>query len=226
MQPLLETDILLVMPVHPVIDVRIGELSVKVKNPTQQPMRDVTVALRNATSSGTPAFTVTPSFEDGGYKIDTILAEKCETRMFCLRPIQAEVGRNHGMQAVLKFRQGDEGPAKSEESEAELREHQARFEVPVEARPEIYAAIGALESLRAGLSLGYEGLVKRGREKHGALRTVLPGAASVEPARVALSEGSFKFLLEAIELGTRILNVPAQRAKDESGNDQGGNSSP
>ena len=234
------TDYFAMEVVYPVVDSRIGELTIQVTNPTEVPMQRVSVRVREAATTGAPFFSVTPSADYGGYAIPTIEPGKSVPLAFCVRPVQAEIGREYRFQVVAVFSLEDaksrdrraraagrgegQGRAGYEEGNVKMLQQEAQFKLPVEARPEVYAAIGALESLRARLLSGYDSLVAKGRDTHDALGTVLPGGSAVEPAHVALDPGSFRFLFEALELGVRVLNVPADRARRTSGGGQGGNS--
>lgn len=215
----------IVTPPHPiVVDTRVAEVQVAFENTLSQSVYEATLGIRPARQAS--AFAVTPSLEEGGYVLGEVEPGQQLTRTFCVRPVEAEVGRKYTMHVVLQYRIRREQTRGQECVLSEVMEPPHEFHIDVEARPEVYAVIGALETLRGSLEKTYESFVDTGRSTHKDLKTALPRGEKVDIPRVALSKGSFKFLLEAVEVGSRLLNIPLRRSEKDGGDGGDGNSSP
>jgi hypothetical protein len=197
--------------VEPIVESRVGEIVVTVKNPqaTDQPGGKLT--LRDLSAATAPAFAITPASVDGGYDVGVIPAGGT-TRTFCVRPVHAEVGRTYYLELALTPPQGTPSVLP--------------LQVKVDARPEVYAMLGAIDGLRSRLLSGYDNLVAAGRDVHEQHGTVLPGGRPIEPARVALHHSSFNFAMQAIELGLRVLRVPGQKPPRPPDKPDGSSSGP
>lgn len=182
--------------VEPIVDARVGEIVITVKNSQSAPQAGGTLTLRDLSPANAPAFAITPAGVDGGYDVSPIPVGGT-TRTFCVRPVHAEVGRTYYLEVALTPRDGTASVL--------------RLSVKVDARPEVYAMLGALEGVRTRLLDGYDNLIASGKQVHEQHGTVLPGGRQVEPARVALNHSSFNFAMQALELGLRVLRVPGQR---------------
>jgi len=195
--------------VEPLVDARVGEIVVTLKNKGERNLPGGRLTLRDLGGPQNPAFAVTPSSRDGGYQVDAVPLGGTP-RAFCLRPLQAEVGRKYPVEVAFTPCDG--------------KALTLVVAVAVEARPEVYAAIGAIDVVRRNLLAGYEHLVAAGKQAHQAQGTILPGGRPIEAAPVALGPGSFQFVMEALELGLRVLRVPAQRAArtPDKGDDSSG----
>jgi len=222
------------MQTQPVVAGRSGEVVIELENRGEAALRDVVVRLREATSSerdtGRRLSTI-PPFEDG-YHVDHVAGRSKRRWMFALRPLVNESGLVVPME--LQIESMDElswqrmilRSARSVPSDLELLRPErltGTFDVEIEARPEVYVAIGALELARRWVEKGYDGLKELGRDTHRALQTTLPGGAPIEPARVALSEDSFRGLFEVIGMGVRVFEA-AKRSFGSDGS-EGGSSS-
>lgn len=191
--------------VQPLVEARTGEVQVTFKNPLKKSLRGIVMKLQEEGGNAPVAarrFAVVPSFEDGGYQIDEIEPETTVTRTFCLRPVEANVGTETQFEATVES--GEERIGKP-------------IPVRVEARPEVYAAVGAAEWLRERLLAVYDELQRIGLETHKGLGETWPGAAPADPARVALSGESFKRVFEAIQLGVRIVDSISRKSGGAGG---------
>lgn len=193
----LKTETFEVVLVQPLIEGRIGELRVIARNTTSSPLRSVVLRLEEVVdgSCATPKRTViVPSFEDGGYPIHEMAPGTQAARSFCLRPVQAA--------GDVELEVSLESSAESEESEGAVVRQRAHFSARVELRPEIYAALGAVERLAEWLLALYEELQRAGRATHEG--DAMAGRGSVEAARIALGPDSFNRVFDAIDASVRV----------------------
>jgi hypothetical protein len=218
---------------QPVVAGRSGEIVVEIENRGEAPLYDVAVRLREATrseSGGGQRLSTIPPFDDG-YHVDRIAGRARRQWTFAVRPLVNEAGLVVPMD--LQVESLDEVSwerrlFRMARGESHGMEHlqpervTGTFTVEIEARPEVYVAIGALELARRWVEKGYEGLKELGRDTHRALQTTLPGEAPIEPARVALSEDSFRGLFEVIGMGVRVFEAAKRNFGSEG---SGGGSS-
>lgn len=206
-QILLQSELIDVTLVEPLIDSRGGEMEVTLTNPRRKRWQDVVVRLKEVgASDGVRRFSILPSYADGGYRIDEIPPLGSLARRFSLRPLHADVGSVTEIEVSLEFR--------------DAQELKAVFSVRVEARPEVYAALGAAEWLRERLLAGYEELEQTGRRTHRKLGGSWPSPESLEPARLALGEESFRKLFEVLQLGARVADGISRKPGGGSGGDK------
>jgi hypothetical protein len=182
------------------------------------------LSLRDRGTAKAPLFAITPSQDDGGYDLARIPATGIQRR-FCIRPVHAEVGHTYKIEVVLQS-YPEEEPARRRRPEpaamaAPVMLSERRIEV--QARPEVYAAIGAVETLRDGLLKRYGEWVNKGRKANKDFQTMLPRTPSPDAVHVALGERSFEFLMQALDLGLRVVQTPAQRPpRRKAGDDTDG----
>lgn len=150
--------------------------------------------------AGTQRLAFVPDAHDGGYLLDTVVAGARVDRVFTVKPIDAEVGSDHRCVAYARF---------SDDTE----ERSAEFVVHIDARPEIYAALGAVEHLRRVLVGAYDSLKQLGKEVHRGSGTVLPSTPK-DAVHETLHPDSVKWALDMIEQGTRqFSDRPARRRR-------------
>jgi hypothetical protein len=208
--------------VQPLIEARTGELRVEVMtNALERSVSGVMLRLQEVTGTTYPGarrFAIVPPFEDGGYAIREIRPGARLERTFSVRPVEAEVGSVTQFEVSLGFcREVRPEPYRERESYGSAQEPvyediTGSFSLRLEARPEVYAALGAIERVRDGLLRAYEDLQETGRrtqEKHG---STWPATPPLE-AQVALSQDSFQRLFEAIEVGVRIVDNLSRRSR-------------
>jgi hypothetical protein len=207
--------------VQPVVEARTGEVRVQVTNPTSEELRDVTLRFEEITGEVREArrFAIIPSVDDGGYVIPVIEPGGTASRTFCLRPVQASVGSVTEFEASLEPRVSDDGKRIAAARLPELKS--AAFVVRVEARPEMYAAVGAAEWLRDSVLRAYDELQQKGRTTYQERGFTRPGMKPVDAPRVVLSEKTFETIFQAIEVGVRIADGIVRR----SGSGDGGGKS-
>ncbi len=203
--------------VQPVIEARTGEVRVQVTNPTDAELRDVMLRFEEITGEMREArrFAIIPSSDDGGYAIPVIEPGGTESRTFCLRPVQAPVGSVTEFQASLEPRVDDHGERSAAGKLPDLES--AAFSVRVEARPEMYAAVGAAEWLRDALLRAYDELQEKGRTTYQERGFTRPGMQPADAPRVILSEKTFETIFQAIEVGVRIADGIARRSGSGGG---------
>jgi hypothetical protein len=201
------------IPIREIIDGDAGEFAVKVLNRSERALPGGRLSLRDRGAAKAPLFAITPSQEDGGYDLARIPVGGIR-RTFCIRPVHAEVGHHYDIEVVLQAR-GDAKPAPRERDRGEPAgesegEQSARFRVEVLARPEVYAAIGAVETLRDTLLDRYKEWIAKGRATNRNFETMLPRSPSPDAVQVALGRQSFDFLMQALDLGLRIVQAPTR----------------
>jgi hypothetical protein len=212
--------------VRPIVDGGTGEIAVEVLNDSDRALPGGRLSLRDRGSAKAPLFAITPAQDDGGYELARIPVGGIR-RMFCVRPVQAEVGHRYDIDIVFE-RHADAKAVERERTRADKtaapdRTLVARSFVNVEARPEVYAAIGAVETLRDELLKRYKDLVHKGRETNKRFETMLPRSPSPDAVHVALGRQSFDFLMQALDLGLRVVQAPAQRPpRRKAGDDTDG----
>jgi hypothetical protein len=226
---------------QPVVAGRSGEVVIEIENRADEALHDVRLGLRETgiSSDGAGRHLATiPPFDDG-YCLTKLNGRVKRRFTFAVRPLHAESGIKVPMElhveaypeptleyAMRKVRDWRTPSAAKLEPEQRQLQLQGGFEIDIEARPEIYAAIGALELARRWVEKGYDGLKELGRETHQNLQTTLPGGTPIEPARVALSEDSFRGLFELVGAGVRVFEAARRNlGGDGSGGSGGGSSS-
>ena len=181
-----------------VTDGQFGELTITFRNDTTAAVNGATLYVSHngvITPDAQGSLAYIPAKTDGGYAVPgPIAAGASVSRVFAVKPVDAEAGKTYDA-LVEATPQGG----------ATQSAHQQMF---VEARPEIYAAIGAAERLRQTLLNSYEDFKQTGRQVH--QETALPETGG-EPANEALQPSSFQWALSAIEFGTRLFQ--SQRGK-------------
>ena len=208
--------------VEPVVDGRMGEWSVSVHNTSDRAVAGC-LSLRDSGSATAPWFHITPPGEHGGYFLREIRPGDRLDRHFSLRPVNAEVGKSYRVRVLFEPLVDDAEGRTRLAAPVTLGE----FEVSVRARPEVYAAIGAVEKLRQRLHAGYRECIAEGEKAQGRTASMLPSSPD-DHIEVPLREQSFDFLLRALDLGLRVVQAPARRRSSTggSGGDSNGTASP
>ena len=166
-----------------VVDGQYGEITV-----TVVPDAKLEAVSVSATAQATDGGTVAPLalIPDSGYAVATADQGVALARLFAVKPVAAEAGKTYAVQVQLAWKGGTLGKS---------------VQVPVEARPEVYAAIGAVEHLRRTLLGAYESFKQVGKTVH--QNTTLPDSGG-EPARQALHPETFQWALSMVEMGTKL----------------------
>lgn len=188
--------------VTPVVQGREGEIHVTATNEGRMRVHRLDIAV----AASSPGLSITPSVEHGGYVITTGLepGEKI-CRPFLVRAVTADAGRSIRLTANAKFVDEKTGIAGEDAVPRST-------DIKIEARPEVYAALGAADAIRDGLKELYEKAKERGRENEGKYKSHLAGGTPSEPLQVALGEEAFRWALSMVELGTRLYRVQADEA--------------
>jgi hypothetical protein len=175
-----------------VVDGAMGELTVTYQNSSAAAVNDVRITVEDggAVSPNAEGHLVyLPGSTDGGYVIATVAAGDSVAKSFAVKSVDAEAGKTYQATARAALAAGDET---------------ASVEIFVEARPEVYAAIGAAETLRAQLLDLYNNAKQKGREIHE--DTALPETKG-DPASRALQPTSFQWALQMVEVGTKLFRL-------------------
>ena len=178
--------------VRTVVDGAIGEITVTFENTGGTPRNDVQVSVEHGgavSPNATGHLVYLPGATEGGYAVGTVAPGTTVVRSFAVKPVDAEAGKTFKADAKVSWTGGDET---------------ASAEVFVEARPEVYAAIGAAETLRAQLLDFYDNAKLKGREVHE--QTALPESKG-DPASRALQATSFQWALQMVEMGTKMFRT-------------------
>ncbi len=178
-----------------VADAQSGEVVVSFTPTAAAKNVRLTVELVQATDP--PKLGFVPDAAHGGYLLADVPAGKTIDRVFTARPIDADVGSEF---QCIAYARG-EG----------VNEASPTFTVHIEARPEVYAALGAVEQVRRVLIGAYDSLKQLGKEVHRTSGTVLP-ASPRDAVREVLHPDSVQWALDIIEQGTReFTKRPARR---------------
>jgi len=121
--------------------------------------------------------------------VGAVAAGDTVIRSFAIKPVDAEAGKTFQANAKVTWTGGNET---------------ATAEIFVEARPEVYAAIGAAETVRAQLLDFYNNAKQKGREVHE--QTALPESKG-DPTSRALQPTSFQWALQMVEMGTKLFRL-------------------
>jgi hypothetical protein len=178
--------------VRTVVDGAIGEITVTFENTGGTPRNDVQVTVEHGgavSPNATGHLTYLPGATEGGYDVGTVAAGATVVRSFAVKPVDAEAGKTFKADAKVQWTGGDDS---------------ASAEIFVEARPEVYAAIGAAETLRAQLLDFYDNAKQKGREVHE--QTALPESKG-DPSARALQATSFQWALQMVEMGTKMFRT-------------------
>lgn len=202
MQTLLKTRLIDVTLVQPLVQGRTGEIRVTLTNRGGRSLPAGVLRVQEAGGRDPARFAVVPPYEDGGYRLDEVPAEGTVARSFCLRPVDAEVGADTDFEVSFE---SPDGPV--------LRE---LFVARIEARSEVYAAIGAVAWLRERLLAAYDELEETGRRAHESMGGTWPANDAADPARVVLGEESFRRVFELVQLGARIIDGVAKKTPGDA----------
>lgn len=172
-----------------VVDGAMGQLTVTFLNTGSSNLSGVRIVVASSgpisdNASGHLAFL--PSTADGGYEVGNVASGASVSRSFAISPVDAEAGKTFGAQATVSWTAGSET---------------ADAEIFVEARPEVYAAIGAAETARTMLLSWYEDAKEKGREIH--QDTALPESKG-DPTQRVLQPSSFAWAMQMVELGVKM----------------------
>jgi len=176
-----------------VVDGAMGEITVTFENKTGAPCTAVKITVEDGGAVSPNAeghLGYLPASTDGGYDVGTVAVNETVVRSFAVKPVDAESGKTYQANAKVEFSGG--GP------------ETATAEIFVEARPEVYAAIGAAETLRAQFLELYNNAKQKGREIHE--DTALPDTKG-DPTSRALQPTSFQWALQMVELGTKVFRL-------------------
>ena len=174
-----------------VVDGEFGEIQVTFKNSTNAPVTGLRLTVVDngpisPNALGSLAFL--PSAPDGGYAVPGTIAVNTDVkRVFAIKPIDAEAGKTYGVKTAADWSGGGHEDTVTP--------------VFVEARAEVYAAIGASERLRELLLGAYENFKDAGRQVH--KDTTLPDTQG-EPVSYSLQPSTFQWALGLIEQGTKL----------------------
>jgi hypothetical protein len=172
-----------------VVDSQFGEVAVQFVNSTERDLDGVSLFLTDggpASESAQGHLAYIPAEEQGGYQFATVAAGQTIERTFAVKPIDAEAGKQYRCVATAAW---------GEQQEI------ASTIVDVEARPEVYASIGAAEFIREQLLNLYQTAKERGKAAH--QDTALPDTKG-EPATAALDTETYRWALRMVELGTKM----------------------
>jgi hypothetical protein len=175
-----------------VVDGAIGELKVTFENKSGGKLDEVRMAVEHGGPVSPDAaghLAYVPGTAEGGYAVGSVAAGATVERVFAVKPIDAEAGKTYKADATVSFKGGTES---------------ASAELFVEARPEVYAAIGAVETLRAQFLDLYNNAKEKGREVHE--HTALPETKG-DPASRVLQPTSFQWALQMVEVGTKMFRA-------------------
>ncbi len=187
-----------VVIMKPVADGQAGEVVVSFT--ASSPARNVRLTVEPVLATGTPRLLFVPDAVHGGYLLPEVAAGTPIDRLFSVKPVDAEAGTDHQCVAYARFCDGSE-------------EASTAFTIHVEARPEVYAALGAVEHLRRVLIGAYDSLKQLGKEVHRNSGTVLPTAPR-DAVRETLHPDTVQWALDMIEQGTRqFTERPARRRR-------------
>jgi hypothetical protein len=167
---------------------------VKFTNTTGGPLPNVVFTVQDngpITPDANGSLAYIPGQADGGYVVASIANNAKVERLFAIKPLDAEAGKRYSALATVG-------------SETQT------FEIFVEARPEVYAAIGAAERMRQTLLGLYDDFKQTGRTVHE--ETALP-TTDGEAANEALQPSSFQWAMSAVEMVTRTSK--SQRGKSK-----------
>ncbi|MFN8545975.1 MAG: hypothetical protein U0807_17465 [Candidatus Binatia bacterium] len=173
-----------------VVDGEYGEITVTLRptadvGPVALTVREAAIATTDG-ADAPPGLAFLPS--DEGYVVAGIKADESCSRAFAVKPIGAEAGKTYTVEASA--------------TSGDTRLASTRLAIFVEARPEVYAALGAVEHLRRTLLGAYEALKQVGRDVHREHGTVLPNTR-VEAPQKTLEPESLQWALDMVEQGTR-----------------------
>jgi hypothetical protein len=178
--------------VRTVVDGAMGEIAVTYHNTGGAAVADVRITVSDGgpvSANATGHLLYLPGTSDGGYLVASVAAGGSVSKSFAVKSVDAEAGKTFQANAQVSLVSGDET---------------ASAEIFVEARPEVYAAIGAAETLRAQLLDFYNNAKQKGREIHE--DTALPESKG-DPAARALQATSFQWALQMVEAGTKLFRV-------------------
>lgn len=177
--------------VRTVVDGEMGELQVTFKNDTNAAVNGLRLSVSDngpVSPNALGSIGYLPSKSDGGYVVAGSVAANAEiVRTFAMKPIDAEAGKTFAANVAAEWTGG--GP------------QTLAIQIFVEARPEVYAAIGAGERLRQAVLAAYDNFKDAGRQVH--KDTALPDTKG-EPASYALQPATFQWALGLIEQGTKL----------------------
>jgi hypothetical protein len=131
-----------------------------------------------------------PARDDGGYHLPAVADGASARRTFAIKPVDAEAGKTYRAEGSATWGGG---------------EQHNRLPVKVEARPEVYAVIGAASRAREFLLDQYRECVEAGRK---ASNTALPTTHG-DPGSMLLDERTFQWALGLVEAGTRLAKEQA-----------------
>jgi hypothetical protein len=180
----------------PVVDGQYGEVTVTLV--PDDDLDDVKLALAakpvDPTTSAVPPLGFLPDMD--GYLVAKATKGAPLTRVFAVKPIGAEAGKTYVADITLTVK-GAQTATKS-------------VTVPVEARPEVYAMLGAAEHLRR-IALGaYESFKQVGKSVHQG--TALPETGG-DPLTQPLKPESFQWALSMVERGVQLMRETAAKPK-------------
>jgi hypothetical protein len=172
-----------------VVDGEFGELKLTFTNSSAGPVTGLKLSVKDngpVSPNALGSLVYLPAEADGGYLIPGSVAQGAQvSRLFAIKPVDAEAGKTFAAVGSATWSGGSES---------------ANAQVFVEARPEVYAAIGAGERMRQVLLGAYENFKAAGRAVH--QETALPDTKG-EPASYALQPTTFQWALGLIEQGTK-----------------------
>src|SRR5438045_2942011 len=134
-----------------VVDGQYGELTVTVVPDDKLEGVNLSAVAQSTTDTGGGTVAPLALVPDSGYAVAAADKGVALSRMFAIKPVAAEAGKTYTVQAQVTWKGGTLSKV---------------VQVPVEARPEVYAAIGAVEHLRRTLLGAYESFKQVGKTVH------------------------------------------------------------
>ncbi len=178
--------------VRTVVDGAIGELTVTHVNSSGVAETGVRITVDHGgaiSSNAAGHLAYIPGSTDGGYEVGVVAAGATVVRSFGVKPVDAEAGKTYQINASVSSAGGAES---------------ATAELFVEARPEVYAALGLAETVRAQALDFYTNAKQKGREVHEG--TALPETKG-DPTSRSLQPTTFQWALQMVELGTKLFKT-------------------
>ena len=192
----------------PVVDGQAGVMSVTIENTDSFALKKLKVGVQPSGNNAPGTlfqFIPSPQQRRWSYRLKILDAGESATLPFAVIPIDAETGRTYEVEVAARWQAYDEDTR----SFVPQVPTPVRLKIHLEARPEVYLAIGAADVLRRTLLQTYEALTQSGRDSHSKARTTLPSTPS-DPARTAFGENSFDWAMSMVELGSRLYRNQAR----------------
>jgi hypothetical protein len=183
----------------PVVDGQVGVMEVVFENSGSAAINGLKLfVVHNGVPAGSEAMgslAYLPSQPDGGYVVDSLAAGASVRRSFAVLPKDAEAGKTYSAQITASYAGSDPVVITAE--------------IYVEARPEVYAMIGAAERLRQVMLGAYDNFKDVGRQV--SKGKAMPDTQG-EYGHLALQPGTFHWALGMVQNGTRLFKMQREDA--------------